>query len=325
MQQRLKISGLFLVAHAQLAIVVHPRVGAFDHPATGFALGAMPRLGRSFRRHMRNVSARSYFLLRGFARVALIHAQMLRSFPGWFRPPHHDRVQGLGQQFHIVPIGPGDDKRERGATTVHQQAAFGSFFFPDRSDCFPPPRVPGALCLACRPSFAIPTRCLPSRHTPPAPRATNEQKPPLCATVGNTRGWRWRCRNSWATPATDSPCAAHRRWPQKWCAAPSVCGRRRVCAGTCALAVRAGRAAAATVQLSTKARRKLPKIEHSACKNHGTNTKHRQLLFKDKILLHGGTFGRLLPDAMGWRGLGRRNPDLHVIQDRKISHRAASP
>jgi hypothetical protein len=50
---------------------------------------------------------------------------------------------------------------------------------------------------------------------------------------------------------------------------------------------------------------------------------HGQIILN--VLLHRGAAGRLLPDAMGRRGLGRRHPDFHANQDRRESDRPASP
>src|ERR1039457_272101 len=285
LQQRLEISGFLFVAHAKLAVVVHPRMGPLHDPAACFALAAMPLLGQSLGGHMRDISADAHFFFRGFSRVALVHTQMLRPFTGRFRPSHHDHVQRLGQQFHVVPIGSGDDKRERGATTVHQQAALGAFFFPDPSGCYPRLLAPAALCLGCHPNFAIPTQCPPFRHTPPTPLATSARTIPSVASAESADEWRWHCRTPRATPSIDNPCATQRKSRRKWLAARSICVRRRASVGIFVCAPPAVRGPAAAVQRETKARCKLPMIARLAWMKHGKISKIRQLLFTDKLLI----------------------------------------
>src|SRR6266567_899581 len=283
-QQRLKISGFLFVAHTQLAIIIHPGMRALHNPTPSSPLGSVAGFGRSLLGHVGNIATLPHLLFSSFARISLVHAQVLGSALCRLRPWHHNRVQRLGQQFHVVPVRPGDDKRQRGATAVHQQTALRPFFSPDLLGCFPPPLVPKELCPGYHPSFATPKQSLPSRHTPPSPHATSEQRIPPAATVGNNGELRWHCRNSWATPSTDSRCAARTRWRQKCRAAQWACARRRASVETCAFAARADRAVAAAVQLVTTAHRKLPKIGPSACENHGKSVKTRQLLFTDKLL-----------------------------------------
>jgi len=307
MQQRLEVGGLLLVAHAQLAVVVHPGMRALDDPTPSASLGFVPALGRGPARHVRDIAPGAHLLVRRPALVALVHAEVLRSILGRLGPSNHDRVQGLGQQLHVVPIGPGDDKRERGATAVHEQTALGSFFFPDPWDCSPPPLAPKALCLGCRPGFAIPRRCLPSRRTRPAPPATGARKTPPAATFGSGDESRWHCRNSWARPSIGSRCATHTRWRRKSRAAKSVCGRRPAAAGIGAGARSADRAAATEVGPATKAHRILPRIGVSAWGNHGRGAEIRQLSFTDKLLVYRlRLHSRLLRLSPEGTNLGRR-------------------
>ena len=144
---------------------------------------------------------------------------------GRLGPLHDDGVQRCPQQLHVMPIGPGDDKRERGATTVHQQAALGPFFFPDLSGCFPPPLVPAGLYPASHPSSATPTQSLPSRHILPA-RLANRTKNPsarhrwkcvwialaLPKTLGKAFHWQ-PVRNTYTMAAKRSRGAMHLRPP----------------------------------------------------------------------------------------------------------------
>jgi hypothetical protein len=278
MQQCLEVGDLFLVPHAQLAIVIHPGMRPLHHPASSASFGLMSAFARRFGWNMQAIASRPYLLCRRFAFVALVHTEVLRPSSGWLRPSDHDRVQRLGQQLHVVPIGPVDDKRQRGATAVHQQAALGPFFFPDPSGCSPPPPAPTELCLASRPGFAIPTRCLPFRRIRPAPPATAARKIPAAATFGNGDESRWRCQNSWAGPSIGSRCAAHTRWPQKFPAAQWACARPQGLDGSGACARHAEIASAPKVRPETKARRILPMIGLSAWANHGGEANNRQIV-----------------------------------------------
>src|SRR6266404_379570 len=268
LQQRLEIGGFFLIAHTQLAVIVHPGMRSLHHPATRTPFAFVSGLRHSFLGHMWDIAPLPDLFFSGLAGVALIHAQILGSALRRLRPWHHDRVQRLSQQLHVVPIGPGDDKRERGATAVHQQTALGPFFFPGLSGYFRPPLGPVGLCPASRPGSPTPKQSLPSRHTLPDRLATTEQKIPPAATVGNGYGWRWRCQTLWATPSTDTPCATHTRWRRKYHAARYACGPHRVAAGIC-VAVRLEDCALATaLRPSTTGDRTLPRIGLSTWHKH---------------------------------------------------------
>lgn len=284
MQQRLEISGFFLIPHSQLAVVVHPRMCSFHHPTTRTSFVFVSGYRRSFLGHMRDIAPLPHLSLGGLASIAFIHAEVLASAFRWLGPSDHDRVQCLCQQLHVVPISSGDDKRERGATAVHQQAALGPFFSPDQSGCFPQPLAPAALCLASRPSFAIPRQSPPCHRTPPTPLATIARRSPPAATAESNGEWRWRCRSFWAEPSTGNRYAAHRQWRRKPLAVQSICARRQDAAGTCVLAPCVDCAEAEAARHVTRALRKLPKIELSACGNHHGKTKIRQSLFTDKLL-----------------------------------------
>src|SRR5882672_8738558 len=234
MQQRFEIGGFFLITHPQLAVIVHPGMRSLYHPATRGPFAFVSGLRHSFLGHMWDIAPLPHFFLSGLAGVALIHAQILRPTLRRFRPWHHDRVQRLSQQLHVVPIGPGDDKRQRGATAVHQQTALGPFFFPGLSGYFQLPLEPSGLCPASHPDSATPRQSPPSRHTPPTPLATTAQRTPLAATVGNAYGSRWRCQRLWVTPSTDTPFATRTRRQRKCSVARCACARRQAAAEICA-------------------------------------------------------------------------------------------
>jgi hypothetical protein len=286
MQQRLEIRCFLFVAHSQFAEIVHPGMRSLHDPTARSAFGFVAsRPGQSLRGHMRDIAPLPYLSLGGSARVAFINAEILRMACRRLGSGNHDRVQRLRQQFDVMSIGAGNDKRERGATAVHQQTALGPFFSPGLWGCCPPPPAPEALYPGCRPNFATPRQCPPSRRTRPSPRATTAQRTRPAATAESNGGSHWRCRRLWATPSIDNRCAAHTRWPRKSLAAPSACARRRAGADMGVGARPGDSAGAATVRLVTTVHPRLPKIALSPCRNTGTGFKTCQLLFTDKLLI----------------------------------------
>ena len=130
LQQGHEIGGGLFIAHQELAESVEPRMRAFDHPAarplpSAAGAGLLPPLT-----HVRCIAPLPHGMRGGLARIALVRAQILPPPPGDFGADDHDAVQGGLQQFDIMPVGPADDKGERDASTVHQQAALGSFSIP---------------------------------------------------------------------------------------------------------------------------------------------------------------------------------------------------
>lgn len=132
LQQCQKIGGGLFIAHQQLAEAVEPRVRAFDHPAAG----ALPLpAGAGFfsaLSHVRCVTALLHGLRGGTPGIALVRTQVLPPAAAGFGAHDHNAVQSNRQQFDIMPVGPADDKGQRDASTVHQQAALAAFFSPDR-------------------------------------------------------------------------------------------------------------------------------------------------------------------------------------------------
>src|SRR5271157_5468922 len=283
MQQSLEISGFLLITHFQLAVIVHPRMRSLHHPTARPPFGFVTGCRRAFLGNLRDIAPLPPLSLGGLAGIAFIHAEVLASAFRRLGPWDHDCVQRLDQQLHVVPIGSGDDKRERGATAVHQQAALGPFFSPDQSGCFPRLLVPWALCLASRPSFATPRQSPPCRRTPPALRTTTAKRIPPAAIVESNGEWRWRYRNSWAEPSIGNRCAAHRRWRRKLRGVQWNYARRQAAAGTCVVTQRADCAGAKAVRHATTTHRRLPGTELSAWRDHHKKTKIRQLLFTDKV------------------------------------------
>src|SRR5580658_1267194 len=145
--------------------------------------------------YMRNVAARPHDRVGGFAAVTFVGAQILPALAARLGSPNYNAVQGLGQQFDVMPVGSADDKRERDASPVHQQTAFGPFFSPDPSGCSPPLPEPMELCLGCRQCSAIPRQSLPDRRIQPSRPARVGGRIPPRATVGSADAPRWRCQN----------------------------------------------------------------------------------------------------------------------------------
>ncbi len=267
LQQRQKIGGGLFIAHQQLAEAVEPRVGAFDHPAAGaLALPTGARLLPALP-HMRRVSSRLHGLRGRTPCIALVRTQVLSPPAAGFGSHHHNAVQSDRQQFDIMPVGPADDKGQRDASTVHQQAALAAFFSPDPWGCCPPLPAPVALCLASHQYFATPKQSLPCHHTRPAPPATGPGKIPVRASVESACGWRWRCRTTWAAPSTGSRCAAHKQCRQRFAGLPTACARPQAAAGN-ACAPGAAAVWAPRVEPSARVHRKLPTIAFWPCPQH---------------------------------------------------------
>ena len=170
LQQRQKIGGGLFIAHQQLAEAVEPRVRAFNHPAAR-AL-PLPAGGGFFSAlsHMRCVTALLHGLRGGTPRIALVRTQVLPPSAAGFGAHDHNAVQSRFQQFDIMSVGPADDKGQRDASTVHQQAALAAFF----------PRSVGLLPTASWASGALP--CVPSMlcHSQAIPSISSYSAKPAC-------------------------------------------------------------------------------------------------------------------------------------------------
>src|SRR5258707_10773683 len=122
-QQRFEIRHFLFVAHAQFAVVVHPRMRAFDHPTTRPAFGSMSGLWHSLCGDMRDVTALPHLFVGGFASVAFIHPEILgpafRRLWAWYPNP----VQPLRPKLHVLAHCPRDRKTEQGATRLPPQTS----------------------------------------------------------------------------------------------------------------------------------------------------------------------------------------------------------
>ena len=278
LQQRRKISGGLFIAHQQLAEAVEPRVRAFDHPAAGALAFATGQCLLSALPHMRRVTTPFHGLRGGTPCIALVRTQVLPPAAGGFGTHDHNAIQGDRQQFDIMPIGSADDKGQRDASPVHQQAALAAFFSPDRWGCCPPLPVPVALCLASHQCFAIPKRSLPSRHTRPNQPATAPGRIPVRASVENACEPNWHCRMTWAAPSTGSQSAAHKQCRRRFDGRPTVCDHRRDAAGNADVP---GAAAVwePMARRCAKVRRILPKIAIWPCRQHKQHSKLHNTIY----------------------------------------------
>jgi len=266
LQQRQKIGGGLFIAHQQLAEAVEPRVRAFDHPAARtlpFPAGADFFSALS---HMRRVTTLLHNLRGGTPRIALVRTQVLPAAAG-FGAQDHNAVQSDRQQFDIMPVGPADDKGQRDASTVHQQAALAAFFSPDPLGCCPPLPAPVALCLVSHQCFATPRQSPPFHHTRPNRPAIRPGRIPVRASVENVYGWRWRSQMTSAGPSTGNRCAAHRQCRRRFDGRPTACARRPDAVDNAGVSDVPGLWAPKAERVA-RVHQKLPTIEFWPCRQH---------------------------------------------------------
>ncbi len=226
MQQAQIILRFLFVAHEDFPEAVVPGMCALDLPSPGRVLATADafRLLANLP-NMRDIVASPHNCCGGLAAVTFVGAQMLATPATWFGPPNDNAVQGFRQQFDVMSVRPADDKRERDASPVHQQAALGAFFSPDPWGCCRPLPAPAALCLACRQCSAIPKRSLPNRRIRPSLPATSDGKIPPPATVETADARRSHCQSFLARPSTDNRCATHIQWRRIPHVVARVCAR----------------------------------------------------------------------------------------------------
>ena len=212
--------------------------------------------------------------------ITFVRTQVLSPAAADFWAHDHNAVQSDRQQFDIMPVGPADDKGQRDASPVDQQAALAAFFSPDPWGLLPPPLpAPAVLCLASHQCFATPRQSPPFHHTRPNRPATGPGKIPVHASVENACARNWRCRTIEAAPSTGSRCAAHKQCRRRFDGRPRASVRHRDDAGNaCGLGATAvgepgaGRAA--------RVHRKLPTIEFWPCRQHITMLETTQLYLR---------------------------------------------
>jgi len=283
LQQREKIGGGLFVAHQQLAEAVEPRVSAFDHPAARTL--PLPAGANFFATlaHMRCVTAPPHGLRGGTPRIPLVRTQVLPSATARFGAHDHNAIQSGRQQFDIMSIGPADDKGQRDASTVYQQAALAAFFSPDRWGYCPPLPVPAEPCLVSHQCFATPRQCPPFHHTRPNRLAIRPERTPAHASAESVCGWRWRCRTTWARPSTGSRCATHRQCRRRFDGQPTVCVRRQDAVDNADVLDAPG-LWAPRAEPAARVHRKLPTIAFGPCRQHkhGFKSHNRYLMISSK-------------------------------------------
>ncbi len=167
------------------------------------------------------------------ATVSRIGAQMFVSSLWRVLAFDDDSVEHLIKPLAVVDVGPADDERQRDATAVHQQVAFASLFFPGPSGSGRQLLVPRAPSSSRHRRFAIATRCLACRRTPPSRLSRLPQRSPPSPIRESVCGWRWRCQSARrVAPSTGSLCAAQIRWPRTLGVPAWLVDLRQVCERT---------------------------------------------------------------------------------------------
>ena len=77
-----------------------------------------------------SVAPRTDLLANRFTVVSLIRIQESLSSSG---KGNDDGIEHCGELTDVMPIGPGDDQRQRDAMAVHQEMTLASLFFPGLS------------------------------------------------------------------------------------------------------------------------------------------------------------------------------------------------
>ena len=90
--------------------------------------GGRPRL--RFFRDPWGIATSADVLPNRFAVISLIRIQEAPST----RKDNDDGIERCGEPADVMSMGPGDDQRQRDATTVYQKVPLASFFSPDLSD-----------------------------------------------------------------------------------------------------------------------------------------------------------------------------------------------
>jgi hypothetical protein len=136
MNQRLIAFGQFLIPHQELAEPIEPGVDRFHHPAP--VLGGTPWLA---------------LLVPNPGEIPMSGKDRLGRFPllapvgiqkgVLLGQGENQGIQHRLQLADIMPVGSGDDQRQRDATPVRQHMALAPIFFPDPSGWVRRPLLPG--------------------------------------------------------------------------------------------------------------------------------------------------------------------------------------
>ena len=277
--KRQVIAGFFLIAHEQLPEAIEPGVTALNDPPSGGLpstfrsglLGDLPHVGR--------VAAFTHGGGSWFSPISFVGAQVLRSPASGFGATHDNPIQGLIQKLYIMAIGAADDKGERGAKTVDQQAALGPFFFPDPSDWVRRLLERVAPCPWCRRYSATSKRSPPSHHIPPGQPARAARRTHRVAIAGSAHGSHSHCQNYPGAPSTGNRCAAHRQWLRRFAAAPSPSVHHlRAVDNAVAIVPPADCARPTAVPLWPRVHQTVPMLAPSPCPNSTPSPKINSIL-----------------------------------------------
>jgi len=178
--------------------------------------------------YVRNIPFADHRMMRRITRISGIGAQIEEHRTVLFRRKYPGSQYGINLS-NIVPIRPGDDDRQRDATLVDQQMAFGAIFFPYPSGSvrrFPWPKELSSWSRQC---FATPRRFPPSRRTRQVPASTTQEKSPLAPMCGNKRAPNWHSQIALlVTLSIGCRFSEHTQSPRIHDAVSLVCGQHRV-------------------------------------------------------------------------------------------------
>jgi hypothetical protein len=118
---------LLLISDQKLSEPVEPGVCRLDDPTS--VLGGTPA-STLLPCDPWGIAARADVLPNRFAVISLIRIQEAPSM----RKDNDDGIEHCGELADIMSMGPGDDQRQRDATTVYQKVPLASLFSPDLSD-----------------------------------------------------------------------------------------------------------------------------------------------------------------------------------------------
>ncbi len=184
--QQPKIIGRFLVvAHQQSTTLTQPRERSLDHPAACWirVLAVGGALLFTDPADMRLIAMRCSCRMSGWIIVAFVKTPVVRRSRGWYWTRNHHRLDGVRQEFGIVPIRASHHDCKRATRGFGQDAPFGPSFSPVS-------RVAAYLIPPDRALLIAVSAACHSQSTPPSS---------------------WQC---WTKPA--QICWKRPRWTQRW-------------------------------------------------------------------------------------------------------------